>query len=305
MIDKRIFLVLSFIVILFSCENDSNVYYTNDILTPVNIDEQMLIINKETRDTVYGFFKSEEVGGSKVRGEYKDNKRHGLWHYFNIKSQRLDSVILYKENDRKGRLELLYDRDYSKLNNGWYLFSSSYPYGGAVQFIEYGYVENGVKKGLWEQEVDWGTFSNSPIKEKRSGVYKNGVQDNIWSIRFVFDEVYDEKSVESSQLTMNYFKTYKNGELILFEGFLIKENQQMDNLKYYSLDTCLLKTEKLKNGIKNGEDKLFSCSGGEEFGKNLIMLRNYKDGNLDGNLVIYSFGRIVYEAEYLKGEKVE
>lgn len=302
LIMKKRILTLIVISIMFSCTDEEKNNYFIDY--PIGIeykDDGIYEVNENTGE--YLSYLKEYKNGNYTSGLIKNTEKNGIWKYYNEEKGVFDSIVLYTRGDSKGVLNIIYQNNYHELGDGWYLYSSRVPYRGLVPYFEYGYMKNGGKQGEWVEEITWNSFSNSKFTETHSGSYKNGMKEGVWNIKY-HNILSDDLGKSYAYYEINYYKNYHEDKLLSFNGYLVKDSLQLNPLQFYSLDSCVTKVERYKNGLKEGKEEYFDCSIKEAFDNYLVIEKNYKEGKLNGKFSRYAIGKLIYEAEYKNDVKI-
>lgn len=294
-------LCLTFIIVLTisSCDlnnkDNINQYYEEFVTATENKKDSLFTINLSTKEII------EFHISDKIIGSYEKNKKNGLWYYYqNMRFNILDSIILYKDNKRIANINIIYEKDYSLLRNGWYLYSSGQPFSKHVPYFEYGFIRNGIKQGEWVEITDWLSFSTIPFTEKRYGYFENGVKQDTWHIIFISKNCEIDGKCQIKKI--KYEKTFNYGKLTGFKGYMVEENNTKE-LKYYFNEDCVFKIENYTEGLKNGKEIYYDCNFVGVFDDIKIMEREYLNDKLHGKTIRYFSGEKIFEAEYNNGVK--
>lgn len=230
-----------------------------------------------------------------IAGNFLENKKHGLWNYYNTDSVSIvDSVVLYLNGSRIKKFSI----------NQWYENKIT---DNLVEQkkITFGDFENNKKHGYWYEykNREWFGWSGEVLV----GEYLYGEKNGIWYW------IFEDKMLDNVGNELIEHHLYKIYELNYSEGRLIsfKDRNRTITLKPIdTLDVFFPKNFKLMeipfvNGKQDGTTKVYFTKLMNKYFNVLLCEIDYKEGELNGLYKVFYFeGNLRLQGRYLNGEKV-
>lgn len=228
----------------------------------------------DENEEVQGLVKEKFVNGAKyAETNYKDNKKNGVQHYFNLtggirrtniyneEGLLSDSAISYYAN---GKI-----RSVEHFDNGELTGTATYYHNDGKTIHSTGKLEDGLKEGEW-------VFYHRNGKLKEKGSYKKGSPIDYWEVYDIDGILENSYTYDSNRKINGVSKTYYQGKLVREETF---KNGTITGYVCYDLEG---------NIIGEGETKRNELAIETYYPNGNIQTQGkYEDGNRSGFWTFY------------------